>query len=114
MSDWSGALAIYLLLGNRLTMKIFLNAFIGAALCVGSAYAEVVIKLRPPISIHEHRTARPSRDHVWVGGYHRYEGGSYHWEAGRWEQPPRVHAVWIAPRYTHRHDGYVYTEGYWR
>ena len=31
-----------------------------------------------------------------------------------WEKPPRAHAVWVAPRYTHRHDGYVYTEGRWR
>jgi hypothetical protein len=71
-------------------------------------------KLRPPISIREHRTVRPSRDHVWVGGYHRYEGNAYHWQAGRWEQPPRAHARWVAPRYTRRHDGYVYTEGRWR
>ena len=56
----------------------------------------------------------PGRDHVWVGGYHRYEGNAYHWQAGRWEQPPRAHAVWVAPRYTHRHDGYVYSEGHWR
>ena len=94
--------------------KLVFAALFGFALGIVPASAEVVIKLRPPISIHEHRPPRPSRDHVWVGGYHRYEGNGYQWQAGRWEQPPRVHAVWVAPRYTHRRDGYVYTEGYWR
>jgi hypothetical protein len=28
--------------------------------------------------------------------------------------PPREHAVWIAPRWQHRHDGYVFVEGRWR
>ena len=94
--------------------KLVVTALFGFALVIVPAHAEVVIKLRPPVSIREHRTARPSRDHVWVGGYHQYDGKAYHWQAGRWEQPPRAHAVWVAPRYTRRHDGYVYTEGHWR
>jgi hypothetical protein len=94
--------------------KLFLKALIGAALCLGSADAEIVIKLRPPISIHEHRAVRPSVRHVWIGGYHRWDGNAYAWEPGRWEVPPREHAVWVAPRYRHRRDGYVYVEGRWR
>jgi hypothetical protein len=94
--------------------NLVLTALFGIALGIVPAHGEVVIKLRPPVSIREHRTVRPSRDHVWVGGYHRYEGNAYHWQAGRWEQPPRAHARWVAPRYTRRHDGYVYTEGRWR
>jgi hypothetical protein len=94
--------------------NLFVRAFIGLALCLGSAQAEIVIKLRPPVIIHERRTPRPSREHVWVGGYHRWDGQAYSWQAGRWEQPPHAHAIWIAPRYTHRRDGYVYTEGRWR
>jgi hypothetical protein len=94
--------------------KLVLTALVGFALGIVPAQAEVVIKLRPPVSIREHRTVRPSREHVWVSGYHTWDGNAYVWQAGRWEKPPRAHAVWVAPRYTHRHDGYVYTEGRWR
>jgi hypothetical protein len=94
--------------------NLILTALFGAALAVVPAHAEIVIKLRPPISIREHRAPRPSRNHVWVSGYHRWDGNAYSWQAGRWEQPPRARARWVAPRYTHRRDGYVYTEGHWR
>ena len=94
--------------------KLVLTVLFGLALGLVPAHAEVVIRLRPPISIREHRTFRPSRDHVWIGGYHRWDGNAYAWQAGRWEVPPRARARWVAPRYTHRHNGYVYSEGYWR
>jgi hypothetical protein len=95
--------------------KIFLTAVCGLAIGIGSiSAADVVIKLRPPIAIREHRTARPSVRHVWIGGYHRWDGRAYVWEPGRWEVPPRERAVWVAPRYTHRHEGYVFVDGHWR
>jgi WXXGXW repeat (2 copies) len=94
--------------------KFLLNAFMGAAMCAGLAHAEVVVQVSPPRAIVEHRVVRPSRDHVWIGGYHRWDGRAYVWEPGRWELPPRPHAVWVAPRWTHRHDGYVFVEGRWR
>jgi hypothetical protein len=95
--------------------KFFIMPLLGMALAmVPLSAAEVVIKVRPPISIHERRTVRPSPRHVWVGGYHRWDGHAYVWEKGRWEEPPRRHAVWVAPRYIHRHDGYVFVEGHWR
>jgi len=94
--------------------KLVLTALCGIALGIGSARAEIVIKLRPPISIREHRTHAPSRRHVWIAGYHRWDGNAYAWQAGRWEVPPREHAVWAAPRYYHRQGGYVFVEGHWR
>ena len=94
--------------------KIFLNAFVGAALCVGLAHAEVVVQVAPPRAIVEHRYAAPSHEHVWIGGYHRWDGRTYVWEPGRWERPPRPHAVWVGPRWRHRHAGWVFVEGYWR
>jgi hypothetical protein len=36
------------------------------------------------------------------------------WEPGKWEVPPREHAVWVAPRWEHRKDGYVFIEGRWK
>ena len=95
--------------------KFVLSAIFGAALCLGSASAaEIVVKVKPPAIKVEHRSARPSRQHVWVGGYHRWDGNAYAWEPGRWEVPPREHAVWVGPRWEHRHDGYVFVEGRWR
>ena len=94
--------------------NLILGALFGAVLVAVPAHAEIVIKLRPPVSIREHRTARPTPNHVWVNGYHHWDGNAYKWQAGRWEQPPRARARWVAPRYTHRRDGYVYTEGHWR
>jgi hypothetical protein len=94
--------------------KFVLSALLGAAFCIGSLQAEVVVSVRPPRLIVEHRPSRPSARHVWVTGYHRWDGHAYVWEPGRWEVPPREHAVWVAPRWQHRHDGYVFVEGRWR
>jgi hypothetical protein len=81
--------------------KTFLSALFVFAFGIGAAQAaDVVVKVRPPRAIVEHRSARPSRNHVWIGGYHRWDGNAYVWEKGRWEAPPRPHAVWVAPRYT--------------
>jgi hypothetical protein len=94
--------------------KLVLTALFGFALGIVPAHAEIVVKLRPPISIHEHRAIRPSRRHVWVSGYHRWDGNAYAWEPGRWDLPPREHVVWVAPRWRHRRDGYVFVEGRWQ
>jgi hypothetical protein len=94
--------------------KFILTALLGLGLGIGSAQAEVVVGIRPPAVIVEHRGIRPSPRHVWVGGYHRWDGRAYVWEPGRWDIPPREHAVWVAPRWRHRHDGYVFVEGRWR
>jgi hypothetical protein len=94
--------------------KLIMTAIFGVALGLTPAHSEIVVKLRPPVSIKEHRTVRPSPRHVWVGGYHRWDGHAYAWEQGRWAEPPHAHAVWVAPRWQHRHDGYVFVEGRWR
>jgi hypothetical protein len=94
--------------------KLFLTALFGIALGIGSAHAEIVVRIRPPVTIVEHRTVSPSRRHVWISGYHRWDGHAYVWESGRWEVPPREHVVWVAPRWRHRHDGWVFVEGRWR
>jgi hypothetical protein len=62
----------------------------------------------------ETRPARPSPAHVWIAGYHRWDGNAYAWTPGRWEAPPRPHAVWVAPRYVHKNGGYVFVEGRWK
>ena len=39
---------------------------------------------------------------------------AYVWAPGRWERPPRVHAVWVRHRWVHRNGGWVLVEGHWR
>jgi hypothetical protein len=95
--------------------KLILTTLFGIALGIGSAHAEdVVIRTAPPRPIVEHRGVAPSANHVWIGGYHRWDGNAYVWTPGRWDLPPRPHAVWGAPRYVHRNGGYVFVEGRWK
>jgi hypothetical protein len=95
--------------------RVLLTTFFGVALGIGSSQAaEVVVKVAPPAPIVETRPVAPSHDHVWIAGYHRWDGNAYVWTPGRWEVPPRPHAVWVAPKWTHRHDGYVFVEGHWK
>jgi hypothetical protein len=95
--------------------KFILSAVLGTAFCIGSMHAaDVVVKLRPPALKVEHRPERPSPNHVWVGGYHRWDGHAYVWEPGKWEVPPHEHAVWVAPKWEHRNGGYVFVEGRWK
>ena len=56
----------------------------------------------------------PGPGYVWQGGYHRWDGNAYAWNAGRWAAPPRPGARWVAHRWVRRHGGYVFVEGRWR
>jgi hypothetical protein len=97
---------------------MFLKRLIGlvfaGALAFNAASAEVVVKVRPPNAVVETRGAPPNSTHVWVSGYHRWDGNAYAWTPGRWEAPPRPHAHWVAHHYVHRNGGYVLVEGRWR
>jgi WXXGXW repeat (2 copies) len=95
--------------------RTFAATLLSLAVGMGSAYAaDVVVNIRPPRAVAEHRDRAPSRDHVWVPGYHRWDGRAYVWERGHWERPPRPHAHWVAPRWDHRGNGWVFREGRWK
>lgn len=87
--------------------------FVGA-LALAPLMAEVYVNVAPPRVIVERRGPRPSRDHVWISGYHNWDGQRHVWVAGRWEQPPRPHAHWVAHRWVHQRGGWVLVEGHWR
>jgi len=92
---------------------------IGLVFAAGLAFSAlggdfVVVRIAPPRAVIEHRDTRPSRSHVWVSGYHRYENNAYIWTPGSWQAPPRPHARWVAHRWTHRKGGWVFHEGHWR
>jgi hypothetical protein len=95
--------------------KLLLTALFGVAIGIGSASAaEIVVRVRPPRAVVERRPAAPSRRHVWIGGYQRWDGRAYVWEPGRWDLPPRARARWVAPRWRARHGEWVFVEGHWR
>ena len=74
----------------------------------------IVTEAPPEQRIVELRPAPPSREYVWIDGYYSWGGRQYVWEPGRWEAPPRAHARWIGPRWTHRRGGWAFREGRWR
>jgi hypothetical protein len=76
--------------------------------------ADVIIRVAPPRRLSERRDRAPSRNHVWISGYQRWQGNSYQWTPGRWEQRPTPRARYVAPRYVRRGGGYVFVDGRWR
>jgi hypothetical protein len=84
----------------------------GLALQLGAQ--EVIVRTAPPRAIVETRGVRPSRDHVWISGYHNWNGTAYAWSPGRWEVPPHPHQRWVAHQWVRRNGGYVMVEGHWR
>jgi hypothetical protein len=98
---------------------MFLKRLIGlvfaGTMIFGSAMAsDVVIRLAPPKVRVERRGDRPSPDHVWVSGYQRWDGNSYRWTEGSWQQPPRRHAKWVGPRWQQKRGNWVMVEGRWK
>jgi hypothetical protein len=94
--------------------KRLIGIVFAGALAFSAAAADIVIKLAPPRVRVETRGAPPSRDHVWVSGYQRWDGNAYQWQAGSWQMPPQPHQRWVAHHYVHRNGGYVLVEGRWR
>jgi hypothetical protein len=94
--------------------KLILGISLAAGLALNVPAQEVVVRVRPPHAVVEHRPARPGREYVWVGGYHRWDGRAYVWVPGRWERPPHEHARWEAHHWEKRHGGWVLVEGRWR
>jgi len=95
--------------------KVAMAALLAFTLLPAGSFAQgVVIRVAPPAPIVERRPPPPARGYVWIGGFHRWDGARYVWVPGRWDRPPRPHAVWVPAHYAHRHGGYVLIEGHWR
>jgi len=94
--------------------KLVLALLLAISLSPAASFAQVVVHVGPPPPIVERRGPPPGAGFVWIGGYHRWDGGHYVWVPGRWDRPPHPGARWVAHRWEHRGDGYVFHEGYWR
>jgi hypothetical protein len=94
--------------------KRLIGFVFAGALAFSAMAASVVVHVAPPRAVVERRSPPPSRNHAWVSGYHRWDGNAYAWTPGRWEEPPRRHAHWVAHRWTHQKNGWVLVDGHWR
>jgi hypothetical protein len=97
-----------------MVLKRLLGLVFTGALAFSALAADVVVRIAPPHAVVETRGAQPSRNHVWVSGYHRWDGNAYAWSPGRWEQPPQPHRRWVAHQWVRRGGGWVLVEGHWR
>jgi hypothetical protein len=98
-----------MMVGKRLVGLVF-----AGALAFSAGAAVIVVHVAPPRVIVERRSPAPGPNYVWVSGYHRWENNAYAWTPGRWEQPPRPHARWVAHRWTRQQGGWVMVDGHWR
>ena len=94
--------------------KTLMFLLISGGLAMTSTAQEVVVRVAPPHAVVERRGPAPSHGYIWIGGFHRWDGGHYVWVPGRWERPPRAHAHWEAHRWVKRNGGWVFVEGHWR
>jgi hypothetical protein len=98
-----------------MVFKHLIGLVFAGALAFSAAAADIVVRVAPPRAVRERRPPPPSRNHVWVSGYHQWNGNAYAWSQGRWEQRPRPRARWVAHRWTRQRSGsWVLVEGHWR
>jgi len=88
---------------------------IGVAVLAPLASAgRVYVEVAPPAAVVEVRTVAPGPHHVWIEGYHRWDGRAYAWVPGRWELPPAHYSAWVAGHWVHHeHNGWYWVEGHW-
>ena len=80
-----------------------------------SAATRVYVSIAPPAPVVETIPVAPSPRHVWVGGYHRWDGHAYVWVPGVYAIPPAHYAVWVPGHWSHHHShGYYWVAGHWR
>ncbi|HEY3202745.1 MAG TPA: YXWGXW repeat-containing protein [Thermoanaerobaculia bacterium] len=89
---------------------------LAASFCAipAGALPRIYVRIAPPTPPAEVRVVAPGPGHVWIGGYHRWDGRAYIWVPGRWVLPPRPHALWVPGHWRHAHRGWHWVEGHWR
>jgi hypothetical protein len=87
-------------------------SLVPAASAVGSP--RIYVGVPPPPVVVETRPPAPSPRHVWIDGYHRWDGHGYVWTPGTWRRAPRAHATWTAGHWVHGRRGWYWVGGRWR
>jgi hypothetical protein len=83
-----------------------------AAPMVHAQYVRVAVA--PPAPVVEVVPPSPSPRHVWVPGYHRWEGGRHVWVRGEYVVPRPGYTRWEPHRWEHRGGYYHFHAGGWR
>ena len=81
---------------------------------LAEAGVRVYIGLPPPPVIVETVPILPSPRHVWVPGYHRWDGRVYVWVPGQYVVAPRPRAIWVPGHWVQHRRGWYWREGHWR
>jgi hypothetical protein len=97
-----------------MVLKRLIGFVFAGGLAFTATAADIVVRIAPPRVVVQKRGPRPSPNHVWVSGYQRWDGNTHVWTEGRWEQPPRPRAHWVAHRWVHQKNGWVLMEGHWQ
>jgi hypothetical protein len=77
------------------------------------AGTRIYVRIGPPAPIVETRVVAPGPHHVWIAGYHRWDGHAYVWVRGRWAVPPRHYVTWVPGHWVHARRGWYWADGRW-
>ena len=115
--------ALPLLLTGLLASGCYAEA--GASTSSSPAYVEpappppqaVVVQSPPPAPAPpppEVVPPPPSPEHIWIVGYHRWNGRAYEWQRGHYERRPHANARYVAGHWEMRGSGHVWIDGHWQ
>ncbi len=111
---------------NRPGLGFFLSVLVATCLPVtpsllaspapvlGDVHVRVYVPFAPPPPPVEVVGVAPSPRHVWIAGYHRWDGRAYVWVPGHWVVRPRPRAHWVPGHWAHHRRGYYWIDGRWR
>ena len=77
-------------------------------------HGRVYVRVAPPPVAVEVRGTAPGPEHVWIEGYHRWEGDHYVWVQGHWDRRPRARAQWVPGHWAQDRHGWYWVEGRWK
>jgi len=95
---------------GALGLAVVLSLFPATALSAPRIY----VNIPPPPIVVETRPPAPGPRHVWVEGYHRWDGRAYVWVPGTWRQAPRYHARWVPGHWVQTRRVWYWVGGRWR
>src|SRR6266542_4861223 len=73
---------------------------------IADVKVRVYVPVPPPPPAVEVVGVAPSRRHVWIAGYHRWDGRAHVWVPGHWALRPRARAHLLACRWARHYRGY--------
>ena len=98
-------------------MKNLIGAALFSIAMMVSAGAEAQawqVQVAPPAPMVEVVPAAPSPRHVWVPGYHRWNGHHHVWVPGTYVVPRGGYHRWEPHRWENRGGRYHFVPGGWR